>query len=69
MLGLGKEHHLAAGTGRSHCGLDERRAANSQDHGVRAAAFRGSENSPVEVFRTGMNSFVQSEVGGDVVAL
>jgi len=39
MLGLGKEHYLAAAAHRCHGGLDERIDAHGQNHRIRAAAL------------------------------
>ena len=69
MLGLGKEHHLAAGAHRVHCGLNERIDAHGQDHGICSAAIRGCTDAINHAFSSGLNGLMESEPGRDGVAL
>ena len=55
MLGLRKEHDLAAGTDRVHGGADEGIAADGEDYGVGAAAFGFGKDALDHVFRAGMD--------------
>jgi hypothetical protein len=70
VLGLGEEHHFAAGAHGVHGGADEGVAADGENDDVGAAAIGGCAGALDHVFScTRVDGMLEAEAGGNGVAL
>ena len=69
VLGLSKEHYLAAGANSGHGGFDERIDTHCQNHYIRTSAFSGGQCALDYVFRACVDRLIQPKFRGNGVAL
>ena len=69
VLGLRKQHDLAAAACRVHGGFDKGVSADSEDDGIRAPAICLRQDAFDDIFAAGMNGIIEAKFCGDGVAL